>query len=432
MAEKIHDQAVAVLDDPRLRSAIPDAEERVKHPGAVPSPEAAAADEPPPAPIGQPPHSAANPPTVAFPPPPASITINPATGLPASGPAGASRINPATGLPILAENSNAMSASDREFFSKVANADVSMYGWPAHKVDGMIINGQYDEALQTLRQYLHRERKDKGGFDSLLNRWLQLCRKFPKARKALIEVRDQDVQEFYQGRGTPGLFWEVYNINWCLQQGDATIRPDKAACALFKIIQERNKPLAAQCYPDAERWLVPEGEYELCRNYLGDPQARFDFLRNKFEQQTASLPRMREIMREITREQERRHEEQLKEIQQRREESERQVLEERYQRELRDRAELGLPPPRRPTPSTNFTAHPLKIFDPSPGMTNDFVIGACNIIEILAGTGNKSEAEKIRDQAAAVLNDPRLKSAIGDAEEKIRKRSIPAATSTAK
>jgi ElaB/YqjD/DUF883 family membrane-anchored ribosome-binding protein len=70
--------------------------------------------------------------------------------------------------------------------------------------------------------------------------------------------------------------------------------------------------------------------------------------------------------------------------------------------------------------------------DFGPGITNDFVNGTRYIIEILAGTGNKSEAEKIRDQAVAVLDDPRLKSAIGDAEEKIQKRSTPAATSTAK
>jgi len=45
-------------------------------------------------------------------------------------------------------------------------------------------------------------------------------------------------------------------------------------------------------------------------------------------------------------------------------------------------------------------------------------------IEILIGTGHKADAEKIRDQAVAILDDPRLKSAVSDAEEKIQKRSL--------
>ena len=72
--------------------------------------------------------------------------IDPATGQPAPATANASPINPATGLP--ASDHHSLSASDREFFNKVAHADIEMYGWPAYKVDGMIISGQYDEALR--------------------------------------------------------------------------------------------------------------------------------------------------------------------------------------------------------------------------------------------------------------------------------------------
>jgi hypothetical protein len=50
-----------------------------------------------------------------------------------------------------------------------------------------------------------------------------------------------------------------------------------------------------------------------------------------------------------------------------------------------------------------------------------FVGGTVELIEILVGVGRKAEAEKIRDQAVAVLDDARLKSAVSDAEARVRK-----------
>jgi len=54
---------------------------------------------------------------------------------------------------------------------------------------------------------------------------------------------------------------------------------------------------------------------------------------------------------------------------------------------------------------------------------NIFVGETCRLIEILVGTGHKAEAEAIRNQAVAALDDARLKLAIGDAEERVRQRS---------
>jgi hypothetical protein len=55
-----------------------------------------------------------------------------------------------------------------------------------------------------------------------------------------------------------------------------------------------------------------------------------------------------------------------------------------------------------------------------------FVGQTRQLIEILVGTGHKADAEEIRNQAVAILDDPRLKSAVSDAAEKIKKQSIPA------
>ena len=43
-----------------------------------------------------------------------------------------------------------------------------------------------------------------------------------------------------------------------------------------------------------------------------------------------------------------------------------------------------------------------------------FVGQTCQLIEILVGTGHQADAEKIRDEAVAVLDDARLKSAGGE------------------
>ena len=50
-----------------------------------------------------------------------------------------------------------------------------------------------------------------------------------------------------------------------------------------------------------------------------------------------------------------------------------------------------------------------------------FVGHVSQLIEILVGAGHKADAESIRDQAVALLDDARLKSAVSDAEKKIGK-----------
>ena len=271
----------------------------------------------------------------------------------------------------------------------------------------------------------------------MLIRWFVLGEKYPKAREALIEVRDQDVRKLVQGGGAPGLFAEVQMINWWLARTGAALHPDEAACGLFKAIHERNKSLAAQCYPEAERWLVQDGEYQLCLDYIGDPRARFESSRSKLEKQRILLPRLRESLLRS----QRRKEELLNRIKQRQEESQRiarQMLEENYGKEQQFRDEFkqkfpGAPAPPPVSPAVqplavlNSPVHQLRTFDPGQSMTNDFVNGVRTLVEVLAGTGNKSEAEKIQAQAVAFLDDPRLKSAISDAEEKIQKRSFPPA-----
>jgi hypothetical protein len=54
---------------------------------------------------------------------------------------------------------------------------------------------------------------------------------------------------------------------------------------------------------------------------------------------------------------------------------------------------------------------------------DSFVSQTLELIEILVATGHKDTAEKIRDQAAAAVDDARLKTAVNDAEIHIRKQT---------
>jgi hypothetical protein len=53
-----------------------------------------------------------------------------------------------------------------------------------------------------------------------------------------------------------------------------------------------------------------------------------------------------------------------------------------------------------------------------------FVGNVTQLIDILVGAGHKADAEKIRDQAVALLDDARLKSAVSDAEKRNQQRSL--------
>src|SRR6185436_13647542 len=115
---------------------------------------------------------------------------------------------------------------------------------------------------------------------------------YPKAKEALIEVRDRGVNAFAQRRGYPSLFQEISSINDYLPDRDATI-------TLFKKTDAINPLLARQCYPAAEKVLVAAGEYELCLKYFGDYKTAFattQQLRKMGQQTTRGFPQMLQIM----------------------------------------------------------------------------------------------------------------------------------------
>ena len=196
----------------------------------------------------------------------------------------------------------------------------------------------------------------------------------PKAREALVEIRDKDVREFSQGRGDLDLFSEVNSINGALHQEDATY-------ALFKSIRAQDPALAQQCYFYVESLLVAKGEYQWCFDHMGNPQRRFGLIQQAFTMQIKSQKRMA---------------------------ASRQLA---AQRIAETNQKFG---------RTNACT-PL---DTSAMMKQSaeasFVAQTRQLIEILVATGHTADAEIIRDQAVTVLDDARLHSAISDAAKKIK------------
>jgi serine/threonine protein kinase len=147
------------------------------------------------------------------------------------------------------------------------------------EVKDLMSRHQYDEALQREIWYFNHA-LEFGESDPIrlsfgLNDWIELSRRYPKAREAMTELRDRDTGKFSEGRGYAELFDEIVHLNEGLRQEDASV-------ALFKAIQEKDPALAGQCYFYIRDLLLKKGEYQLCLKGLGDPQKQFDSIRGAF------------------------------------------------------------------------------------------------------------------------------------------------------
>ena len=242
----------------------------------------------------------------------------------------------------------------------------------------LMTQGQYEESLQRHIWHFNHAAEFGDSYQSVvrltsgLSEWEELGRRYPKARQALIEIRDSGTRKIAEGQGYVEMFKEVQAINHELQNDDATY-------ALFKTFRETDPKLAGQCYFYLEELLVSKGEYQWCLSHMGDPQRRFDSIRQSYVMQLDNHKRMAEMHRRTT--------QQMAEMNQKR----------------------GW---------TNSVSLPDSSEMMKKSAEGSFVGQTSRLIEILVGAGRKTDAEKIREQAVAVLNDARLKSAISDAEIK--------------
>ena len=291
------------------------------------------------------------------------------------------KINPPTGLPE-STNTSDLPASAETWSPAVA---------PGEKVDlqkilseatDLMNQSDYEGALQRhIWYHNHALEYDQGQtgvrLSFALSSWVELGRRYPKAKQALIEIRDQDASKLANGSGYANLFSDVSSINRELQDENATY-------ALFKTIREKDPQLAGQCYFWVEGLLVAKGEYQWCYDHMGDPEMRFDQIRQGYKMQLDVQGRMTAMRKQTA--------EQTAAFNQK-------------------NGLTNMPPYSPPDTSAMMTK-----------AANDrFVDQVRQLIIILVATGHQADAEKIRDEAVTILDDDRLKSAVADAEAKVKK-----------
>jgi tetratricopeptide (TPR) repeat protein len=236
----------------------------------------------------------------------------------------------------------------------------------------LVREGNYEEALQRyLWFWFHADNSGtrQGTIYFLLNDWVDLGHHYPKARQALVEIRDQEAREFAEGNGYFALFQELAALNQSLKDENATI-------TLYKNLRKTDPDLAKQCFGSIEGLFLKKGEYAFCLECIGDPQSAFEGYRSMWQRTRQIQARMKASMPELPR-----------------------------------------PPVRFPrSPNSDAPTPP----DMDQMQDSFFVNEVRQLIEILVATDNRDQAEKIQEQAVAALDDPRLKSAIADAEKAVK------------
>ena len=158
---------------------------------------------------------------------------------------------------------------------------------------------QYEEALQRHIWYHNHALEYDSGQSGVrmsfaLSNWIELGRKYPKARQALVEIRDRGNRMFAEGRGDFALFQEVSSINQYLQVEDDTV-------VLFKSILKQDPELARQCYFAAEDLLVRKGEYQTCMTLIPDFEAKFSSILEQRERTEKLYQRNPQMMANLQR-----------------------------------------------------------------------------------------------------------------------------------
>jgi serine/threonine protein kinase len=268
----------------------------------------------------------------------------------------------------------------------------------------LVQEGSYEDALQRYLWYDENARKiDKSAsLISVTIDWVELGRRYPKAKQALLAIRDAGVREFSEDRGYSELFQKVSYINSQYQDEEATY-------ALFKKIRETDPALARQCYSYAQDLLIAHGDYEYCLSCLGDLEDRYATIERLFNMQMSFYGRYQGSTP---------------------------ASGTNHSGDLIPTRALRLPPGQsEPGNSANsLPVGPVRIDNLSTQMVKSaqstFVRQVCQLVEILVGTDNRPQAAIFRDKALKVVDAPGLRSAIDDAEIRVKKNRQAGAVKT--
>jgi hypothetical protein len=299
----------------------------------------------------------------------ASVRINPATGLPGGR---VLVINPATGLPE--------DASHRFDLPTLAPGEKPDLLKTLDDASTLTSQGEYENALQHYLWYCGHAFDCAEGLKGInlsqaFSGWIDLASQYPKAKTALIDIRDRYTQALLSGQGFPMSFHIVYDINRFLGNETQTY-------SLFKSIEGQDPQLVRACYFEMEGILVQKGEYQTCRKYIGDPQNRLVMIQKIYETWMRSANHLEESHQKLVK-----------------------TISDINRQYGGTTASLRAPP--------DLSTWEKKIY------VDQYVRQVGRLIEILVGTRDKADAQNIQKQALVFLDDPRLRNAVSDAEAKV-------------
>lgn len=306
---------------------------------------------------------------------------------------------------------------------------------PFTQVSIRIARGEYDQALRLIQAFCQQPNFPVVAV--VLPDWMELARIYPPAMQTMLEVRERDTHEFEQAKGgfnSVGLFLEARLLNDALGETNATY-------VMCQHIAQHNPAQFQASFYLMEPLLMQHGDYQLCLKGIGDPQANLEMMRTNLEFMRKVLPSMRE--NEIkNRQQTEKTLNKFRQFDEAQADQKQQFDQESLAKRQQSRQELWAqlrtntpdaddmplsPPPNFMPIRTNLPTRSVRTWQPPPAIdsglavTNSFVNRVCVFVDVLVAAGHKADAEKIRDLAVAMLDDPRLHSAVTDAEQKIKK-----------
>lgn len=131
------------------------------------------------------------------------------------------------------------------------------------------LSGQYEKALKDHLWFHDHALTHKPALYGVrlsfaLQEWIALGEKYPKARQALIEIRDRKTDRMKKGNGSPELFQDIQSMNRYLYEPQKTVD-------LIKDLAVSDFEMAKRCYDFAKNDLIAAGDFELCNRLMEVP-----------------------------------------------------------------------------------------------------------------------------------------------------------------
>jgi len=132
---------------------------------------------------------------------------------------------------------------------------------------------QYDPALYGVR------------LSFALSDWVELGKKYPKAMRTLLDIRDTKTKQIKEGLGTFELFHDVMSINVFLDKTEDTID-------LYTYMTDNDFFLAKKCYRLIRKELIDRGRFQLCNRFINYPLLLAQRMKDELETHTKIYKKM--------------------------------------------------------------------------------------------------------------------------------------------